>query len=398
MLISNKAIKHKPFFPNNYASDFLMLDKGEGVYLYDTNGNKYLDFAAGISVNALGYGNEDLAKTAYDQMKKLIHVSNLYSTEPAVKLAEKLVATGPFEAVHFCNSGTEAIEAAIKYARLYALRTKGTGHHKLMSFTEGFHGRTLGALSVTHKEKYQAPFQPLLDGSVLAKYNDIADLKAKLDFSYAAVIIEVVQGEGGLEVIDPGFAKELQALCQKLDVLVIIDEVQTGLSRTGSLFAWQDTTLTPDILALSKPLAAGLPLGATLIPAKVNKLVQKGEHGTTFGGGPVTTAVALKVFEKLSDPAFIQEVADKGKYLAGLLEELSSRYDILGEVKGKGLLAGMVLKDSEKLGKLYDTAIDHGLLLLVAGKDRIRIAPPLVITKDELKKGVEILEEVIRTL
>ena len=224
-------------FPKNYSSRFLMLTRGEGVRVEDRAGNRYLDFGAGIAVNALGYGREDLARAAYEQMLKLVHVSNLYATEPATELAAELVASGPFAAVHFGNSGTEANEAALKYARLYAHRTRGEGHHKILCFEGAFHGRTLGALSCTPSAKYQDPFRPLLPGVEVLPFNDPATLEETLDDSFAAVIVEVVQGEGGLACMSPEFSGALVRTCRRNDVILIADEVQTGLSRTGTLYA-----------------------------------------------------------------------------------------------------------------------------------------------------------------
>ena len=311
--IAEQAFVEQVPFPKNYSSRMLVLVKGKGVHLEDRAGNRYIDFASGIAVNALGHGREDLARAAYDQMMRLAHVSNLYATEPAIELAERLVASGPFQAVHFGNSGTEANEAALKYARLYSLRTKGEGNHRILCFTNAFHGRTLGALACTPTAKYQDPFKPLMPGVEVAPYNDVAKLEAVLDRSFAAVIVEVVQGEGGLDAMSPEFVKALNRLCRKHDVVLIADEVQTGLGRTGTLYASSGAGLEPDIITLAKPLAGGLPLSATLIPARVNEQVHVGEHGTTFGGGPVTTAVALKVWDIVSNPDFLAGVGAQGR-------------------------------------------------------------------------------------
>ena len=254
-------------FPNNYALPFHIFERGDGCYIVDKAGDRFLDFGSGIAVNALGYGREDLASAAFDQMKKLIHVSNLYTTEPAIELGFKLTSSGNFDAVHFGNSGSEANEAALKYARLYSKRRKGEG-----------------------TAKYQEPFEPLVPGVEFCAYNNAEELEAKLGPDFAAVIVEPVQGEGGLDVMTEAFAEKLNSLCAKLDVILIADEVQTGIARTGLPYASAAVGLRPDIITLSKPLAGGLPLSATLIPEKINKLVKAGEHGTTFGGGPASVS------------------------------------------------------------------------------------------------------------
>ena len=384
-------------FPKNYSSRFLMLTRGEGVRVEDRAGNRYLDFGAGIAVNALGYGREDLARAAYEQMLKLVHVSNLYATEPATELAAELVASGPFAAVHFGNSGTEANEAALKYARLYAHRTRGEGHHKILCFEGAFHGRTLGALSCTPSAKYQDPFRPLLPGVEVLPFNDPATLEKTLDDSFAAVIVEVVQGEGGLACMSPEFSGALVRTCRRNDVILIADEVQTGLSRTGTLYASTGAALEPDVITLSKPLAGGLPLSATLIPGKINDLLHVGEHGTTFGGGPVTTAVARVVWSLLSDPAFIESVSRKGAVLEGLLEDLCTRHSALGRRRGRGLLQGVTVEGADPAAVL-ERAQSRGLLLLRSGANVLRIAPPLVISDEEIGEGVGILDSALGAL
>ena len=388
----------------SFARELLVLERGEGVWLEDAGGRRYLDFAGGIAVNALGYGRGDLAEVAAAQMRKLIHTSNLFTTRPALELAKVLVATGPFAAVQFQNSGSEANEAAIKFARLYSLRRKGQGNYQLLSFSGSFHGRTLGALSLTPTPKYQDPFGPLVPGCYVSPYNDVEALEKTLDRRFAAVIVEVVQGEGGLDCMTPAFAQALNRLCRAHDVLLIADEVQTGLARTGSLFASKLVGLEPDIITLAKPLAAGLPLAAALLPAKVNDLVHEGEHGGTFPGGPVTTAVALKVWETIGNPVFIADVRRRGELFGGMLEDLTGRHPGLGAVKGMGLLRGIEVTAQALKGQpaggsptqgLIDAAREEGLLVLKSGANRLRLAPPLVVTEEELAEGVRRLEGVL---
>jgi acetylornithine/N-succinyldiaminopimelate aminotransferase len=417
---ANTAIIRKHPLPNCFTPELLMISRGEGVWLEDAEGRRYLDFTGGIAVNALGYGREDLADIASRQMKKLVHISNLYITEPALELANKMLSQGlgkagagggadgapagsEFRAVQFLNSGSEAIETALKYARLYAYRKKGEGHHKLLSFTGSFHGRTMGALSVTPNAKYQTPFLPLIPGTEVGEYNDAAALEKVLDDGFAGVIVEVIQGEGGLAGMTPEFAAALNRLCRKHDVILIADEVQTGLSRTGSFYASSGIGLEPDLITLAKPLAAGLPLSAVLIPEKINSLLHVGEHGTTFGGGPVTTAVASKVWDILSDPEFIARIRDRGEYLAEKLRALTGKYPFLGGIRGRGLLVGIEVLEEKLAGKsdpagvmpaLLNAFREEGLLILRSGVNILRIAPPLIIQPEEIDTGIEIMARV----
>jgi acetylornithine/N-succinyldiaminopimelate aminotransferase len=408
MSSDSALIKDHPL-PRCFSPELLLISKGDGVWLEDASGRRYLDFTGGIAVNALGYGREDLAEIACRQMKRLVHISNLYITEPALELATKMIAqgangaggtSGAFQAVQFLNSGSEANETALKYARLYALRAKGEGHHKLLSFTGSFHGRTMGALSLTPNQKYQAPFLPLLPGVEVAEFNDVGGLEKTLDGSFAGVIVEVIQGEGGLAAMNREFAGALNRLCRRHDVILIADEVQTGLSRTGSFYASSGIGLEPDIITLAKPLAAGLPLSAVLIPEKINALIHVGDHGTTFGGGPVTTAVASKVWDILSNPQFIAQIREKGEYLAEKLEALAQRHSSLGGVRGRGLLLGLeVLEERLSRGEgsvevmpaLLAAFRREGLLILRSGQNILRIAPPLIIGTGEIDTGMAIM-------
>jgi len=387
-----EAFAVNPPFPNNYSNEFLVLEKGDGCHIEDIKGNRYLDFGSGIAVNALGYGRKDIAGIAAKQMEKLIHVSNLFTTKPALKLSAKLTGLGDFEAVHFGNSGSEANEAAIKYARAYSLRNKGKNCHKILSFSGSFHGRTMGALSATATAKYRDPFEPLVPGFEFSDYNDIKMLEAKLDKSFAAVLIEPLQGEGGLEQASSEFSGKLNELCKKFDILIIADEVQTGLGRTGVPLASALVSLNPDIVTLAKPLAAGLPLSATLIPSKVNKIINLGEHGTTFGGGPVTCAVADAVLDAILDPEFLFQVQAKAEYLTNQTKLLADELDCVVEPKGLGLLQGIKLKGINPSDVIKE-AMGRGLLLLRSGTDILRIAPPLIINEEEIKEGFLIIKE-----
>lgn len=403
-IVRAKAETTNPPLPKQYGDKLLVFEHGEGCRLYDKSGREYLDLGAGIAVNALGYGRQDLAEIAFEQMTKLVHVSNLFTTGPQIALAEKMVAAGipgssqnTFEAVHFGNSGTEANETALKYARLYALARRGPGHHRFISFTDSFHGRTMGALSLTANQAYRTPFNPLIPDCEILPFNDVQALKDGLDETAAAVIVEPIQGEGGLKQLTGEFAQALNTLCRNNDVLLIADEVQTGLGRCGTLFASELTGLEPDIITLAKPLAGGLPLSATLIPAKVNALLKPGHHASTFGGGPVTTQVAARVWDILSAPEFLAEVKRKGELAANLLKQ--GYADIPVEVRGAGLLRGLRL-NSEKYdgawcGKIIETMRDRGVIILKTGADVLRLAPPLIITDKDLELGITALFEVV---
>jgi acetylornithine/N-succinyldiaminopimelate aminotransferase len=398
----NKTFKlvYNPPFANNYARTLLLLDHGKGCYLFDADGNRYLDFGSGIAVNALGHGREDLAAIAAEQMKKIVHVSNLYTTEPALQCAGRLMHLGNFDAVYFGNSGTEAVEAALKFARLYALRTKGEGHHRIASFSGAFHGRTMGALSATHTPAYQDPFRPLVPGCTALPYNDVDALKNNLDDSYAAVIVEPLQGEGGLRSVTPGFAEALNSICREMDIVLIADEVQTGLGRTGEILACSWAGLNPDMVTLAKPLAGGLPLSAVLVPERINKQINVGEHASTFGGGPVTTAVAGAVLDIICDAGFIKQVQEAGEHLHRRLKEICQSSMLAKEVRGHGLLAGIAVGYPEKdaklrMGSLIEKLQDRGLLALRSGINILRIAPPLIIEKDQIDEGCDIIAAVL---
>ncbi len=388
-------------FARNYAGEMLRLERGRGVTLQDAAGKKYLDLGAGIAVNALGYGRRDLARIASWQMRKLIHVSNLYATGPSIDLASLLITVaeqriGRFAAVQFGNSGAEANEAAIKYARLYAHHTRGPGHHKILSFSGAFHGRTMGALSATPNKKYAEPFEPLIPGMESSPYNDAAALERMLDDSFAGVIVEVIQGEGGLTQMSKEFAAALNAACTRHDVMLIADEVQTGLGRTGTLFGCEQVGLKPDIISFSKPLAGGLPLSATMIPERLNEQLHPGDHGTTFGGGPVTTAVAAHVVRTIAEPRFLAGVGERGEQLTLLLDELVRKKQEIVARRGMGLLQGLVVEAEDppaRIASIMNRCRAEGVLLLRSSSNVIRLAPPLVIGERDLARGVAVLAD-----
>ncbi|MFW6292653.1 MAG: aminotransferase class III-fold pyridoxal phosphate-dependent enzyme [Spirochaetota bacterium] len=407
-MIEASSVITNPPFPRNYASELLEIDRGRGVELRDAGGKRYLDLGAGIAVNALGYGRKDLAKIASRQMRKLIHISNLYATKPAMELAELLIrVTGErvaeYAAVQFGNSGAEANEAALKYARLYAHRTRGPGHHKILSMTNAFHGRTMGALSATPNRKYAEPFEPLVPDMLSSEFNDPDQLEALVNDSFAAVIVEVVQGEGGLRLMTREFAKKLNELCAQTGSLLIVDEVQTGLGRTGKLFGSELVGLKPDIMTFSKPLAGGLPLSATMVPAKINDLLHPGDHGTTFGGGPVTSAVAAHVVRTIADGEFLARVAERSEQLTRLLDGLVASSSEVAERRGVGMLQGIAIRAPEgsddasgRVAEIMNACRERGVLLLRSSSNVVRIAPPLVIGSRDLDRGIDTLRETLR--
>ena len=400
-MIKKAKVNNVPL-PKNFGPEFLVFEKGEGVYLYDLEGKKYLDFGAGVAVNALGHGREDIAKIVYEQMKKVIHTSNLFSSEPTIFLAEKLVSLGNFAAVHFGNSGTEGNEAAIKYARLYSYNKKGKSNHKILALESCFHGRTMGALACTYNDAYKTPFEPLIPGVEFVPLNDVEALTKKLDSSFAAVIVEVLQGEGGLHMMSNEYAKALNTLSKKHDVILIADEIQTGIGRTGWPFASSIVGLEPDIITLSKPLGGGLPLSATLIPEKINNYIKPGEHGTTFGGGPVTCAVAGKILDIILDPDFLANVRKSGEYLSKRLSETAKKFSFTGEILGTGLLLGIPINQPKTYEKdltkeVIAKCIENGLIVLKSGKNVVRIAPPLILEEKHIDEGIEILTKTLES-
>ena len=395
----------------NYASERLLLERGRGVYLFDAAGKRYLDFGAGIAVNALGYGRRDLAAIAGREMRLRTHVSNLYITSPALRCGAAILEDArrlnpDFGAVYFGNSGSEANEAALKFARLYARETKGAGHHRLISFHNAFHGRTMGALSMTPTPAYREKFEPLIPDVHYLPYNDIDALEKALTAEVAAVIVEPIQGEGGLATLTADCAVALNRLCRQHDILLIADEIQTGLGRVGALFASQTVGLMPDIVTLSKPLAGGLPLSATIIAERVNRLLRPGDHGSTFGGGPVTTAVAEHVWKLISDARFLVRVQARANHLRMRLEETAKRLATdragaghIGDLCGAGMLLGLKITLPELYGHIVpiiQRAQQAGLLLLRSGSAVLRVAPPLIISDHQIDYGMEILYAVVR--
>ena len=372
----------------------LVLDHGEGVYLYDTDGKKYLDFAAGIAVCALGYSNEAHKTALKNQVDALLHTSNLYYNEPTIAAAQKVLAASGMDRVFFTNSGTEAIEGAIKAAKKYAYTRDGHAGHEIIAMQHSFHGRSIGALSVTGNAHYQEPFEPLLPGVKFAEFNNLDSVKALVTDKTCAIIMETVQGEGGIYPADAAFLSGVRALCDEHDILLILDEIQCGMGRTGKMFAWQNYDVKPDIMTVAKALGCGVPVGAFLMTQKVaDKSLAPGDHGTTYGGNPFVGAAVSTVFDQFKELSIVDHVNEVAPYLAKRLDELVEKYDCLTAHRGMGLMRGLVC--TLPVGKVSAKALENGLIVITAGSDVLRFVPPLVIEKEHVD---EMVEKLARTL
>ena len=371
----------------------VVLDHGKGVRLYDVEGKEYLDFAAGIAVFALGYGNETYNQTLKDQIDRLIHGSYLYYNEPMADAAEKVVKASGMDKVFFTNSGTEAIEGALKAARKYAYLRDGHSDHEIIAMNHSFHGRSMGALSVTGNTHYQDPFRPLIGGIRFADFNDLESVKAQVTEKTCAIILETVQGEGGIYPADPEFLKGVRALCDEKDILLILDEIQCGMGRTGSMFAWQQYGVKPDIMTCAKALGCGIPVGAFVLNQKTaeHSLVP-GDHGTTYGGNPLACAAVSAVFDIFEKEKIVDHVQQVSAYLEKRLDELVEKYDFLTVRRGKGLMQGLVVS-GRPVGEIVQQALKNGLLVITAGSDVLRMVPPLVITEADVDEMIEKLEK-----
>jgi len=369
------------------------LVRGEGVELFDADGRTYLDFTAGIAVNALGYGDEGLREAIHAAADGLIHVSNLFRTAPGEQLAARLVELSFADKVFFCNSGAEANEGAFKFARKWARSTVGAAKTDILALRGAFHGRLFASLAATDRPSYRAPFRPLAGGVSIVE-RDIEDLAIVLDAeTVAAVILEPVQGEGGVRVLDRGFIRELHALTRERQVALIFDEIQCGMGRTGSLFAYEQIGVEPDMLTLAKPIAGGLPMGAVLVSNRIGSTINAGEHGTTFGGGPFVASIALHVLERVADPALLTHVASAGQWIGEQLQGISERTGRIRAIRGMGFMWGVDV--NEPAGEVVARARDAGLLILTAGDHTLRFLPPLVMTREDLARGLAIIEQVI---
>ncbi|MGQ9502711.1 MAG: aspartate aminotransferase family protein [Anaerolineae bacterium] len=380
------ALEHQYVLQTYRRPDFVLV-RGEGVRLFDEKGRVYLDAVAGIAVNALGYGDPEIVATLRTAAEGLIHVSNLYHTEPQVRLAQALVACSFADRVFFCNSGTEAIEAALKFARKYARERHGIHKTQFVAFTNSFHGRTMGALSTTATEKYRAPFEPLVPGVRFVPFNDLRAAEEAITDQVCGVLIEPIQGEGGVHLATAEFLQGLRALCTERGALLIFDEIQCGLGRSGTLWAHEPSGVTPDVMTLAKPLAGGLPMGAVLMSQAVADVMMPGDHGSTFAAGPLVCQVAQVVLRRISAPQFLSEVHAKGEYLATRLNQLIRPHCLVRDVRGRGLIWGV--ECNVEASTVVNVAYRHGLLVCAAGTHVVRLLPPLIITYAEIDEMVD---------
>lgn len=371
-----------------YVRPNIVLERGEGAYLFDTNGRRYLDFMSGIAVLALGHSDPEWVAAVSDQAHTLTHVSNLFHTAPQVELARRLVENSFADRVFFANTGTEANEAALKFARKWATTTSGNPHKtEIIAFSGSFHGRSMGSLSVTYKEPYRRPFEPLIPGIHFARFNDLASAAEVISANTCAVIVEPVQGEGGIHPATVEFLAGLHALCNEHGALLIFDEIQCGLGRTGYLWAHQAYGLTPDMMTLAKPLAGGLPIGATLVTEAVAEAIKPGDHGSTFAGGPLVCRAAQVVFDRINRPESLAHVAEMGAYLQERLQAIESEQ--VAAVRTAGLLCGVELRTAA--APVIAAARDQGLLIINAGENVLRLAPPLIVERPQIDAAVTIL-------
>ncbi len=373
----------------------VVFDYGKGVYLYDTDGKEYLDFAAGIAVSSLGYGDETYTNVLKNQVDKLLHVSNLYYNQPTTDAAEKLKKASGMDRVFFTNSGTEAIEGALKAARKYSFEKYGKERYEIVAMNHSFHGRSMGAVSVTGTEKYRTPFEPLIGGVKFAEYNDLESVKAVVSEKTCAIILETVQGEGGIYPAEAAFLEGVRALCDEKDILLILDEIQCGMGRTGYMFAYQAYGIMPDILTSAKALGCGVPVGAFLMTEKVaEKSLAPGDHGTTYGGNPLVGAAVSTVLDIYEERDIVSHVKEISAYLETALDKLVEKYDFITVRRGMGLMQGLVttLKPADVCKK----ALENGLIIISAGSDVLRIVPPLVIEEEHVDEMMNKLEKTFK--
>lgn len=371
----------------------IVLDHGEGVYLYDTDGKKYLDFAAGIAVMSLGYQKKELEESLKEQMTKLCHTSNLFYHENGGAAAEALNRVSGMDHVFFTNSGTEAIEGALKTARKYA-SLKGNGRYEIIAMEDSFHGRSMGALSVTGTAAYREPFEPLIPGVKFAKFNDLASVKELVNEKTCAILLEPLQGEGGIHPATREFMEGIRAICDEQDILMICDEIQCGMGRTGSMFAWQEYGVRPDILTMAKAIGNGIPVGAFAVTEHVAENSMKpGDHGTTYGGNPLACMAVKKVVEIFEKEKIVEHVCEVAPYLSKRLDELVEEMDCVTERRGKGLIQGIVI--TKPAGEVIRRAIEEGLLIISAKGNVLRFVPPLIIEKEHIDEMIEKLKRAL---
>ncbi len=388
--------KSRTYLLQNYSRYELVLERGNGAYVFDNDGERYLDCVAGISVNALGHGDYDVVEALREQAGVLIHVSNLYHTIPATLLAEQLVQRSFADRGFFCNSGTEAVEACLKFARRHGRSTGGDEKIELVAAERSFHGRTMGALSLTGQEKYQKAFEPLVPDVHFVPFNDIEATVAAISERTAAVFLEPIQIEGGIWPATAEYLAAVREACDRHGALLVFDEVQTGLGRTGKLWCHEHYGVTPDMMTLAKPLGGGLPIGAALLTQKVADTIEPGDHASTFGGGPVICAVGLTVIKKLTDGGVVDGVAEKGEAFGESLRVIGAEHDAVKDVRGKGLIWGVEL--NEPAAGMIEAFRKRRVLVCPAGQKVVRFAPPLIITEEHLHTVIEAYEEILHEM
>lgn len=384
------------FVLHTYNRFPVSIDRGEGVRAVDSDGGSYLDFMAGIGVFALGYHYPGYDEALISQIGKTLHTSNLYYSEPLAEAAERLVRASGMSRVFFTNSGTEAVEGAVKAARRYSYDRYGAGRYELIAMEDSFHGRSVGALSVTGNEHYQEPFRPLMGGVRFAKFNDIESVRGALTDRTCAILLETVQGEGGVYPADPAFIKEVRRIADERDLILILDEIQCGMGRSGSMWAFEHYGVRPDILTAAKALGCGVPVGAFLLNERAaeHSLVP-GDHGSTYGGNPFACAAAAKVLEIFERDGIVGTARSRGEYLAAQLDRLGGKYDFIRAHRGMGLMRGLEFDDRVSAGKVAQEALRSGLLIITAEHNVLRFLPPLIISEEEIDEGIRILETVM---
>lgn len=380
---------------HTYNRNPIVLDHGEGVYLYDTDGKKYLDFAAGIAVQALGYGNKEYNDALKKQIDKLLHTSNLYYNQPTIEAAEKLCKASGLERVFFTNSGAEAIEGALKAAKKYAYAKDGCTDHEIIAMEHSFHGRTLGALSVTGNAHYREPFEPLPGIVKFARFNHLESVQALVNEKTCAIIMETVQGEGGIYPAEREFLAGVKKICEENDILLILDEIQCGMGRSGAMFAWQNYGIKPDIMTCAKALGCGVPVGAFAMTQKVaDSSLKPGDHGTTYGGNPFAGAAVSKVFDIFEEKKLLAHVSEIAVYLEEKLDKLAAEYSFVTARRGMGLMQGLEL--TIPVGEVSAKALKEGLIVITAGSNVLRFVPPLIIEKEHVDEMTEKLQKVFQ--
>ena len=374
------------YLMSTYGRFPVVLESGQGCTLTDIQNKKYLDLTSGIGVNSLGHNHPEIVKTIESQAKKCLHVSNLYYTQPMIEVAKFLVEKGNMKKVFFANSGAEANEGMIKVARKYSFDKYGKNRNKILTLKQSFHGRTMATLTATGQDKFHNYFYTFMDGFDYIKANDIGDLYDHLDDSVCGIMMELVQGESGVIPLDYDYVSKVACLCKEKDILLMVDEVQTGIGRCGTLFVYEQYDIQPDLVSLAKGLGSGIPVGAFMASEKCKDVLSKGDHGTTFGGNPLSCAVAKTVLSIVSDPSFLQDVKKKGEYFMEQIQKIDSK--IIKEVRGKGLMIGIVVDENQRMS-LINQLLKDGLLVLSAGKDVIRLLPPLIITYEQINEAIE---------